>query len=351
MSARPTLPPRTRRKNFWEAIYNPSIADQFTAGDWANLEREQRLKLFKGDQLKSSVLDKRQSPRFEQITFDRCDFTGEYKRVRGALVFKDCRFTQCDFGSSVWDRTKFTECTFDTCSITQSSWSDCEFRQCSWRQISMAGNETQLVRVYVSNPSDFISAAYTNLDPAELSTRNVQPSFQRTRLEETKATVARSLYESHRHVGDDPTFHEVCRVFTLQGINARRSDLRYRLESAEGFQAVQLGTAAFVTTAELHLTRAFGAANNWGLSLIRPLAMLGLTFLVFWLVNWLLLGEAWSRAAERSFDVTSVAGYTKAVSSSDPPYVQLVAATNLCIAIFFYSVFFSTAVAKVSRFR
>lgn len=352
MAGSTTSTVRSRRRNYWEAIYSPDLADKLTAGDWRLPELGANQKVFDSKDLKELVASREVKLDFARIRFVDCDFTGFFTEFGRAIVFKDCQFQRCDFGSSTWERAKFTACTMRQCSITQSSWTDCEFRRCTWTDISMAGNETALTRVYVDNPEAFIDAAYTNLDPDELKRRNVDPAFQRTRLEETKATVARSLYQSHREVGDDITFHKVCKVFTLQGIKARRTSLQFdRANHAKRLGRFLLSAKSVITFVELQLTRAFGAANSWGLSLARPLGMLILTFLAFWIINRVTLDSSWTSAGLRAFDVTSVAGYTKAVSGGSPVGAQLLAAINLAIALFAYTVFFSTAVAKVSRFR
>lgn len=357
MSKAPSPISRSRRKNYWEAIYSPALANKFLPGDWLLPELAASQKVFDSGDLRTLIDRKSRTLNFGGIRFVNCDFTGFFTKFGRAIVFNKCEFQCCDFGSATWERAKFTDCAFARCSITQSSWTDCEFRRCKWSDISMAGNETHLVRVYIDNPEAFIRAAYTNLDAAELAKRNVKPEFQRTRLEETKATVARSLYQSHREVGDDLTFHKVCKVFTLQGITARRAGLE--LESVtsdrknlwQKLRVLWLSLKIDVASIELVITRAFGAANSWGLSLARPLGLLGLTFLCFWLINGLAVDCTWAAAGMRAFDVTSVAGYTKAVSGTSSIGAQMIAGLNLTVALFAYTVFFSTAVAKVSRFR
>lgn len=352
MSSTFPLADRSRRTNFWEAIYEPSLAKLFTVGDWKLEDLGANLKLFRAGDLRRNFQEKKVALKFTGVRFVDCDFTGFFTKFGRAIIFKECEFRRCDFGLSTWERAKFTSCNFSSCSITQSTWTDCEFRKCDWNNISMAGNETNFIRVYIDNPEQFVGSAYTNLNEAELEAQKISAHFQRTRLEETRATVARNLYHSHRIVGDDATFHKVCKVFTLQGIVARRSEIRYRRSSVKKLlDRTMLALRDWVCSFELYITKLFGLANGWGASLSRPLGMLALTLFAFTFFNRLFFDANFAHAFMRAFDATSVAGYTKATSSDASFWVQAVVAFNLTLALFFYTVFFSTAVAKVSRFR
>lgn len=54
---------------------------------------------------------------------------------------------------------------------------------------------------------------------------------------------------------------------------------------------------------------------------------------------------------QASFDVTTVAGYTKAVPAGASASLQAAFSVHLLIALIFYTVFFATIVARLSRVR
>ena len=268
-------------------------------------------------------------------------------------MFDRCEFEGCDFGLSTWDRAKFTSCRFRRCSFSQSTWIRSEFRRCSWAAIGLSGNETILDRVFIENPEAYVAAAYTNLDPNELASRGVKLNFQRTRLEETKATVARNLYNSHRVVGDDDTFHKACKIYLIQSCVSRIQDRTFTLNDPTTTPARRIRAFFGLAGADVEygLVLLFGNMNNWGGSISKPLAFLLAVFLGFAVLYFIACDFDLGTALGKSFDVTTVAGYGRAVSAQDHGTFLYLAWTNLALAILFYTVFFATAVAKISRTR
>lgn len=345
---------RTRRiKAWWEPTYAPDKANEFTAGDWALPDLAAYMKLFRGDDLTQRVNSGEIKPIFQNIRFTGCDFTGEFQIGLRTIVFEKCEFNACDFGTSTWKGAKFTSCSFDECSVSQSTWIKSEFRRCRWSKIGMSGNETDFDQVFIENPRSFLAAAYTRLDPEILIEKGRTRSFQATRLEETKATVARNIYNNHKVVGDENTFYEACRGYIMQSCRANLCDKIYHVFDKRNSRMRRLisAFAAVGAVSELSILWLFGTCNAWGRSVTRPLTGLLATFFGFAVAYSWLLGLKAMDSVGRAIDVTTISGFTRSVTATDVGALLWMSWANLIVAIMFYTVFFATVVAKISRNR
>lgn len=345
---------RTRRtKAWWEPTYAPDKANEFTAGDWTLPDLAAYIKLFRGEDLTRRVEAREVTPIFKGVRFTSCDFTGAFQIGLRTIVFEKCDFKACDFGTSTWTRAKFTGCTFDECSLSQSNWIKSEFRRCEWSRIGMSGNETDFDQVFIENPRSFLASAYTRLDPDLLREKGKSRRFQTTRLEETKATVARNIYNNHKVVGDENTFYESCRGYIMQSCRANIHDKIYRvLLKGSSFRKRSISAMeAMGALGELSILWLFGTCNAWGRSVTRPLGGLLVTFGGFAVAYAWFLGLDWVHSWERALDVTTIAGFTRSVIKADTGALLWVSWANLITAIMFYTVFFATVVAKISRNR
>lgn len=354
MTDAPTKLVRTRRITaWWEPTFSPDKACDFTAGDWSLPELAANIKLFRGEDLAHRISANEIKPKFKGIRFSNCDFTGAFQIGYRTIVFDKCEFIACDFGTSTWTRAKFTGCNFDQCSLSQSSWIKSEFRRCRWSNIGMSGNATDFDQVFIENPRSFLAAAYTRLDPKILREKGKSPSFQAARLEETKATVARNIYNNHKGVGDENTFYDACRGYIIQSCRANIYDKLYTVCNRKSSATTRLISAfgALGAIAELSILWIFGTCNAWGRSVSRPLGGLLVTFGGFAIGYGWITGLGLAASLGRAIDVTTIAGFTRSVTPADSGALLWASWVNLIIAIMFYTVFFATVVAKISRNR
>ena len=347
-------PSRSRRtQSWWEPIFSAGQAWSPEPGDWALPDEAALRKLLTAQALKGALTNGSGRTRFKDVRFKDCDLFGRFDQIERALIFDGCQFVGCDFGLTTWDRAKFKNCEFKRCSFSQSTWIRSEFRDCTWSEIGLSGNETVLDRVFISNPEEFIRSAYTNLDKDELHKRHVSAHFQRTRLEETKATVARNLYNSHRIIGDDETFYKACKAYLTQACISRQQDRLFTFNNKDetDYQRLKAGIGLAGADLEFGLVWVFGNLNSWGGSISKPLSGLVGVYALFSILYAWVCGFDGGDALGKAFDITAIAGFTRAVAASDAGIFLYLAWLNLALSILFYTVLFSTAVSKISRTR
>jgi len=154
-----------------------------------------------------------------KLTFEQCDFQGDFDH-KPTMQFNECRFSKCDFAYSNWHYTSFRNCEFKDCSFSLTSFQECEFRDCNWAKIGFAGHKTVMNRTFITNPKEFIEAGFSGSDPARQNDKQ-HAAFQKYRLENTKAHLARGLLYSHEVVGDDETYYWTAQLHDLQQAKAR----------------------------------------------------------------------------------------------------------------------------------
>jgi hypothetical protein len=244
--------------------------------------------------------------------------------------------------------------------LALSSFTECEFRDCQWEWIGFTGHKTGIAKTFITNPAKLVNAGFSAPNP----TRKHEPRhvrYQRYRLEGTKAHLARTLLQSHESVGDDKTYYESARLHDLQQTKARIWESLYRLRygsdrdssdhgSAKLGHRVQ-GLAVAFWFAELILLRTIGFINAWGSSLLRPLFGLLLSFCAFGILYHLTPSPPPSSPWQMAFNIGSLAGYGNAMSPTQTVHLRLLECSQLVVSIFFYTIFFSTAVARFSRTR
>lgn len=199
-----------RADAWWEPSYDPSLEGAFETSDW-NFSGSTGPKnaFLEATNFGASV--KQGSVRkFENLTFEKCDFQGEFEH-EPAISFKKCRFHFCDFAYSVWIKATFTQCEFVNCSFALATFEECEFRDCKWERIGLQGSKTDFYRTFLNNPTEFIKAGFSGLNPSKNGDLEHR-STQAFRLELSKAQVARTLLSNHREVGDSDTYYESARL-------------------------------------------------------------------------------------------------------------------------------------------
>lgn len=345
-------PPRNRRtKSYWEPIYEPNCNERFIDADWPAVQLHGAATKTLSAEALAECLAQGTVPRFSSISFRNCDFFGYFSQIERVLVFENCDFDFCDFGLSTWKRAKFTNCSFRHSSFTQCTLIECEFRRCSWESMGLSGNETRFEACYFDNPCELVDSRYLNIKVEALKLAKTTRSRQMVRHWDTKATVARQLYHDLKAVGDEKAFYEACRCFV---ISSAAHGLRAALYPGIDKNGRNRWPSPFkVSTAilEIGCLYTFGWLNRWGASVARPLLMLVGTFILFSLIYTYSSTHDLLSGFSKSFEITSIAGYTRGATSEPSALMRLTEWANLSAAIVCYTVFFATAVAKIARVR
>ncbi len=329
-------------------MYNPLAVDSFPYGDWhASCKHGAAWKTLGASEL-SDVVRSGFFPKAKDVTFTSCDFFGFFETV---VVFEGCKFIQCDFGLSAWRRAKFTNFEFHNTSFTQCEFIECEFRSCDWMGTGLSGNETRFDKTLIDNPEQFVDSAFLNIDDKTLKSKGTSRDKQLVRFWETKSVVARQLYNDLKSTGDEDSFYKACKAFI-------QATCRYKFERAwrpgnrkDGIARRRYTPKLFAAIFEIVLIRLIASINKWGESVIRPLIFLALCFFVFSGVYFALGFEPFPGSIRKSFEITSVAGYTRGASAEPTKALLVTEWLNLVSAIVFYTVFFSTIVSKICRVR
>lgn len=344
MSLESTHIGQRRAKCWWEPTYNPSLQGKLAPCSWKFDDSTGPKQSYLSGEALTAQMPAGEVCKFVDLTFMDCDFQGIFQN-EPSIYFDSCRFFGCDFAFSKWHRVTFRKCEFKGCSLALASFTECEFRDCSWTKIGLSGHKTDFSRTFITNPKNLIKAGFSGLDP-NASDKRKHGAYQASRLEATKAHVARGLLESHENVGDDRTYYDTARLHDLQQVSARISESWFELR----FGARSRGLQLFFLIFEWILLSIIGFSNSWGASLLRPLIALILTSAAFSFLYQHLL-TAHSNPWQRAFDIGSLVGYGNAANELQPLLLRELEGLQLIICIFFYTIFFSTAVARFSRAR
>jgi hypothetical protein len=355
-------PRRRRTHSHWEPFFSPGLVKEFVEGDWKNLSAGSlTFKTFTADNLKVAV-ETSVSPHFTERHFADCDFTGYFDQVGSPISFTKCTFSRCDFGTSTWSRAKFSKCIFQDTSFTQCEFKSSDFIKCSWSRMGFSGTETNFTETFINNPSEFINSRWVNLSPEFVEKhRNIKPEFfekhkdavlyDAAMHETSKEVISRMLLYAYKSVGDETTFYEAGQLTSGQYFAARKAWKKERIANTDGFRRYCLHGSLLATGLESNLMRLVGFTNAWGASVFRPLAMLLVTILLFTIIHRILGSQDIEAAFIKSFEISSIAGYTRAVASDECFTGRIGEWGNLSAAILLYTVFFATIVARICRVR
>jgi hypothetical protein len=340
-----------RRTCWWEPTYDPALVGTLVAGSWDFSHARGPTKChFDGQDFEAAA--KSQRHKFASVTFTDCDFQGFFNSAV-QIAFNDCVFTNCDFGLTTWTNIKFSRCKFSKCSFGMTNFNNCEFRACEWSQIGLSPNMLQLNSTYIANPGQFIAAAYTNTDSAVLSSKKADLLDQVTRLEHTKATIARRIFRNLQEEGDEKAFYDAIKTFQLQQSRARQHQARFDMLNLSSPIDRGVADVRFIGWyIESLLLRLIGEINDWGASIVKPILLNIISVIFFavmyhWLCKPTFAADAWM---QRSFDITILAGYGDYDSEKDLRTV-IVQNVHLIWATLLYAVTFTTIVARLSRVR
>jgi uncharacterized protein YjbI with pentapeptide repeats len=296
---------------------------------------------------------------FRNVTFTSCDFQGHFYN-KAQIVFDHCHFVNCDLSLSTWENVKFSKCNFNKASFGQAIIKNCEFRSCKWSKIAISPNGTELFSTYFSNPSEFISAASTNLDTEVLREHAKSAEEQALRLQNTKATIARRILKMLQEEGDEDAFYDAVKTFMLQNATSEMASktlgkLELKTLNKRGmsgcFKSLCLSFQWFAWLLEREVLRIFGAINRWGASVTRPVGCMLVSFLVFSLIYEMFATTTISAGPiQKSFDISILAGYSN-YHKEENIETYIMQNIQIIISVIFYALFFSTIINRVSRVR
>ncbi|WP_238540835.1 anti-phage Hailong system effector protein HalA [Pseudomonas sp. GM33] len=338
-----------RSKSYWDSIFIGHTLKLTPHGwDFTNNKGPSQL-LFKSSDL-SDYIKKKSIRRFscKSISFDECDFNGEFisETSRHDISFGKCSFSKCDFGGSVWRGVKFSECKFERCSFTMAEFQDCIFYECEWTDITLSGTETKMPNTLVSNPGKFISAAYTNLDKNILLRNSKTPSYQKMRLEGTKAKFSRTLLKNAENHGDDDAYYGAIQTYLNQSLRSKIQKSMYELIYGKGF--ISHGMNFLAAYFELLLLNISGFVNCWGKSIARP-AIIGIALTFTFGLLYGFLSKDFQKGFVQGFDITFLVGYTKYADKTTPIHIEILYGVNAFFGLWWYAVLVPTLINRISR--
>lgn len=334
---------RTRRnRSFWEPIYNPNDKKDFPE---AKLDQNRpgfthstiNLESFSGKR------------RLDGQVFAECNFAGLFTNN----VFNKCSFTLCDFGLTTWKYAKFSRCQFSRSSFTQATFISCEFRDCSWHEMGLAGNETRFISTTLDNPHDFVHSAFTTLDRSIVEPLGGQVFYQFVRLQRTKANVARHILNVLMTEGEEEWYYQAICVYSLQSFLASYYETRWlAVNTKSWYKRLALEIRATGYILERTFIQALAFFNNWGASLLRPLAVgFAIAALFSCIYRYFEFAKSWKDAWLTSIDITLVAGYTKHAIAGHLFSEQSIYLSNLIFGLFWFSIVVPTLINRISRVR
>lgn len=353
----------TRRKNYWEPIYSTEYISPEGSFSWdTKIQDGVKDCTCTADAL-GAIMKAHNKEKWvlRGISFTRCDFSGSFSFEQ--IVFTGCKFEACDFGNSNWNNAKFSNCKFSRCSLTQTTFDKCQFNDCSWFEISFSGTETRIFNTFISNPGEFISAGYTNLNADQYPKgQNVTVAYQKMRLEETKAKVARFILRNNEQNGDDASYYKAIESYLLQTVKSRRESKIYEIGlKNKWYHTLPLAKIAHALwyDFEIFILRISGSINGWGSSIAKPF-FVGLALMMLFALTYYLLEPQNTTAVLfyqiinaliKSFDITLLFGYTKHASNQSAICIQIIFGINALFGLWWYSILVPTVINRISRVR
>lgn len=352
---------RNRRvNNFWEPMHDPSFKEKygiFKREEWEpTTNKGPSQTTFSEDNLLKSG-----SKRFDSITFSECDFTGDFGKS-DTIIFNECEFILCDFGTSTFNNVKFTMCKFQQTSFTQTRFNNCQLRSCIYDRIGISGNETQLNSTEIDNPSEFIKAAYTNTKQLPA---NVSASYQLLRLSLTRATVARVILDNLAREGSEESYYDAVKASTLAGC---RAGMAQALLSTPRFDKIDREASIFskvkipvqyargylqwgASAVEFVVLYLFGLSNGWGNSISRLILLSVISAAFFAFCYKITENLDFSNSILKSIEIFYAFGYTKHSLLNENIDMNILHISNALLGVFWYAVFISTVISKITRVR
>lgn len=343
-----TPPLSGKLTHFWDPLYDPADNAEYPPSDW-DFQHTTGIKhrICNANDLKR-ITNERLVFAIKKVSFERCNFRGKFDFVQ--LAFSECNFELCDFGYAKWQKVKFTKCKFKKCSLTMLTFYQCQFIDCTWEDIAISGNETLIFKSAISNPQEFIQSAYTCLNEDVLRQNNTNSNYQKMRLEQTKAKVARIVLTNLERYGDDESYYSAIKTYMNQSISARIEEAEYELLLKKN--SVKNNLLISSLKIERIILNASGKINAWGYSIGRPIVIGALLITIFGTTYYLLdISKSLAAGMMAGFDVTLLFGYTKQVSNAMSGWQQGLCGLNAFLGLWWYSVLVPTIINRISRVR
>ena len=339
-----------RLKAWWEPTFNPELQSKLQPCDWKFENSTGPKQAFLSAKSLISSYQTGESISLVNLTFEDCDIQGDFEHSP-TIFFEDCRFYGCDFAHSQWKRVTFKNCVFKKCSFALTIFEDCEFRDCSWERMGIQGRKTSFNRTYLTNPAEFIASGFSGIKENDHNPHKSK-FHQKYRLEESKAHLSRTLLYSHEAVGDDITFYSTAKLHDIQQIKSKIYKRLYLAIYEPSVKNILYSAFIIANFIEILLLYVLGLANGWGATALRPIGLLAISFLIFsQIYQHLCFHSSCDAHFQKSFDITTIAGYTNQVNIKQSLNLRLVECIQLVISITLYTIFFATVVARSSRSR
>ena len=271
-------------------------------------------------------------------SFVRCDMTGDFRRVK----FRGCQFEECLFDNATVGESTFWNCRFSRCHFEQVAFVDSRFEESEFISISVSANYLRFDRVEV-DAERFVDAIMANAEPGE-------EDYSAYRLHGTRLEVARQLLSATRDAADENVFYKAQRVFLLRRLAARRAELKWAARDLSFLKRVPSILKRGVCQVEELLTLSSGLLTNWGGSVGRPLAFIGVVTAAFFVIYWtgLPINERTAPSAfMRAVDISLVAGYSKYSTASD--WINYASTFHLALGVYWYALIAGVLAHRVLR--
>tara|TARA_R100000365_G_C2743170_1_gene71876 strand:+ start:725 stop:1849 length:1125 start_codon:yes stop_codon:yes gene_type:complete len=335
-----------RRDCWWDPIYSPSLDGSLTEGEWDFDHTAGPCQKFFIGQLLDGIVSRGDTFKVVGVTFKECDFQGVFDSDT-LFMFDRCRFIGCDFAYSSWKDTHFRNCDFENCSFALSHFNRCEFRGNTFNSIGISGSKTDFERSFVTNPQALIEAGASRAEGEKPKWR--MSLYQWHRLQGSKAHLSRTLLASHNMVGDDHTFYKTAKLHDLQQSKAKIASNFFEFLFSENKGRFAALVSLILNMAENGLLRVVGLLNGWGSSAFRPLLGIALLWYAFgfFYLQFFEVSHPW----RKSFNITVLAGYSNEYVDTITSGLNTVQSLHAIVSVIFYTVFFGTVIAKLSRVR
>lgn len=337
-----------RLECWWEPIYNPDLQGKLERSEWCfDGTAGPSKRFFLGSDLVRAT-SKGILHEITSVTFVDCDFQGSFD-PETIVMFDKCRFVRCDFAYSYWRDTHFRDCHFEGSSFSLASFSRCQFRDNTWEMMGFSGSKTDFDHCHITNPAELIASGHSGTRPGNKTSEH--RLYQWYRLQGTKAHLARTLLGSHEFTGDDGTFYETAKVHDLCQSWSFIAKSAYNLAFPKQLGRLRALFCLLFGLAENGLLRFFGIINGWGASILKPLVSLSSLYFAFSLYYYYKIGGSWFQAAQKSFNITTLVGYSNEYNSDLGSELIISQNIHVVVSIIMYSVFFGTVISKLSRVR
>lgn len=346
------------RNNWWSVLHGREFSPNSSKYYWHENSIGAQTQTVTNDGFDSLIRVNRQ---LTGLKFRDCDFRGVFAApdANQIVTFKNFEFEGCCFGASLWKRVKFQKCTFKSCDLSFARFEGCIFtRECLFQDISFSASHTSF-----SETSILASRLLANpaLNTTAIPKNQANLAYQKARLAATMVKIAHAVLHSTRFDPSSEVFFDAYKVYVRSSKRAQISENIYRIRTGidltehpvKGKATLIIRGIGFfmliIRAFDYAVTEVSGFLNNWGESILRPIAFAAAIAVVFSLIYWHVdkPDASWWPSLRMGIDVTLVAGYTKYTFQDETRQWLLLA--NLILGVSWYSIFVPTIVRHTMR--